>query len=449
MRRFQPVPGATLNEPRGRRKPRQDARERNFAVPLRLVQEPMPTALRSPASRLAIAASLAVCAALVPATAATAKPPWVVKGAGFGHGIGMSQWGAFGSAKKGLAHNEILAQYYRGTTLGKAANQTVRVLLAPYRPKVAFRGASSACGVSLNRAATYVAKRKGRKVILRSKGGRKIANCGRLLTTGGGWAKLLGRGAYRGALQIRPARVPGRLNAINAVGLEDYVRGVISKESPSSWPIEALKAQAVAARSYAIASPVRGAGFDHYADTRSQVYGGIRAETARTNQAVAATALQVVMHKGRVAQTFFFSTSGGHTENNEFSFLGGTPEPYLRGVPDPHEAAAGSPYHRWKRKFSRRGIQAELGGLVKGRLKRIVVVKRGVSPRVVKAKLIGTRGVTKASGPRLRARLGLPDTWATFKSPAQIKRQRARRAAARSIDYSLFSRDEPAPPSAS
>ncbi len=401
----------------------------------------MPTALQPPFRRLAIASLLALCAALALAPPAAAKPSWVVKGAGFGHGIGMSQYGALGSAKNGLTHDRILAQYYAGTALSQTSERVVRVLLAPYRPVVKFRGASAACGISLNPAAAYVAKRKGRKVLLRTKKGRRIANCGGLLSaTGAGAVTLAGRGAYRGALEIRPAKVPKRLNAINAVGLEDYVRGVIAKESPSSWPLEALKAQAVAARSYAISTPVRGAGFDHYADTRSQVYGGIGAETARTNQAVAATALQVVTYKGAVAQTFFFSTSGGHTENNEFSFLGGTPEPYLRGVPDPHEASAGSPYHRWKRKFSQRGIQAELGGMVRGKLKRIAVVKRGASPRIVKAKLIGTRGVTKTTGPRLRARLGLPDTWATFLSPAQVRKKRAARAAMRGRDFSLFSR---------
>ncbi|MDP9187771.1 MAG: hypothetical protein M3O25_00800, partial [Actinomycetota bacterium] len=81
----------------------------------------------------------------------------------------------------------------------------------------------------------------------------------------------------------------------------------------------------------------------------------------------------------------------------------------------PNEASAGSTYHRWKRKFSQRSMQAELGSLVKGRLKKIKIVKRGVSPRIVKAKIISSGGVTKTNGPELRARLGLPDTWAKFK----------------------------------
>jgi stage II sporulation protein D len=120
------------------------------------------------------------------------------------------------------------------------------------------------------------------------------------------------------------------------------------------------------------------------------------------------------MYGGKVAQTFFMSTSGGHTENNENSFLGGTPSPYLRGVPDPNEAAGGSPYGKWTRRFTQARIQAELGGLVKGRLKRIVVVKRGVSPRIIRARVVGSGGSSTASGPTLRARLGLPDTWAYF-----------------------------------
>ncbi|MGZ5323762.1 MAG: SpoIID/LytB domain-containing protein [Solirubrobacterales bacterium] len=363
------------------------------------------------------AACLAACAlalALAAAPAGAAKR-WVVKGAGFGHGIGMSQYGAYGSAKQGMDYKPILMQYYSGTTIGSAAPEAIRVLLRPYQPSVRFKGASAACGVGLVEKKAYIAKRKGSKVVLRNKSGARLANCGGLLSaTGGESVVLLGKGAYRGALEVLPASVPGRLNAINAVDIESYLRGVVAEESPSSWPLDALRAQAVAARSYALTTGVGGNGFDAYDDTRSQVYGGIAAETARTDTAVADTAGEVVQYGGKTIEAFFMSTSGGHTENNENSF-GGTPEPYLRGVPDPNEAAAGSPYHRWTRKFSAASMQAELGDLVPGRLKRIVVARTGVSPRIVTAKLVGTRGTGKVSGPTLRARLGLPDTWATFK----------------------------------
>jgi stage II sporulation protein D len=367
--------------------------------------------------RLALLAAGAAISLLAMPGAAAAKK-WVVKGAGFGHGTGMSQWGANGFAKRGVGYAAILAHYYTGTTLGTSPSQTVRVLLRPSLPSVRFRGAGSACGVGLKPGKTYVAKRKGSGVVLRTKKGLRVAKCsGPLSAAGAPTVELRGKGRYRGVLEVRPSSVPGKLNAINAVEIEDYLKGVVAKESPASWPIEALRAQSVAARSFAIATPVRGNGFDQYDDTRSQVYGGVSAEHPRTNQAVDATRSQVVLYNGKVAQTFFFSTSGGHTENNELSSLGfgGTPIPYLRGVPDPYEAEAGSPYHRWKRKFSLRRMNSLLGGLVRGKLRNIVVTQRGASPRIVRANLIGSRGTSSVTGPKLRHKLGLPDTWANFK----------------------------------
>lgn len=363
-----------------------------------------------------VAAAVASLAMLAPSVASAKK--WVVKGAGFGHGTGMSQYGAKGFAARGTPYSSILGHYYTGTTLGTAPSQTVRVLLRPYLPSARFRGAGSACGVGLKPGKTYVAKRKGAGVVLRTKKGIRVAKCSGLLSaTGAPTVELIGKGAYRGALEVRPSSVPGRLNAINAVEIEDYLKGVVPKESPASWPIEALKAQAVAARSYAIATPVKGNGFDQYDDTRSQLYAGVSAEAARTNQAVDATRSQVVLYNGKVAQTFFFSTSGGHTENNEHSSLGfgGTPIPYLRGVPDPYEAEAGAPYYRWRRKFSLGRMNSLLGSLVRGKLKKVIVTQRGASPRIVRANLIGSRGTTTVTGPQLRDQLGLPDTWATFK----------------------------------
>jgi stage II sporulation protein D len=193
---------------------------------------------------------------------------------------------------------------------------------------------------------------------------------------------------------------------------------VVSKESPSSWPIEALKAQAVAARSYVLSTAALGSTFDVFDDTRSQAYGGVGAETAKTDSAVSATHLRVVLYRGKVAQTFFFSTSGGHTENNEFSSLGfgQPPIPYLRGVEDPFEAEAGSSYEHWKRKFSIARISSALRGLgLRGKLRSIVVTQRGTSPRIVHANLMGSGGTTTVTGPQLRDALGLPDTWAFFK----------------------------------
>jgi stage II sporulation protein D len=384
--------------------------------------------IHRPMRRPLAAASCTVLVLLALGAGRAEAAKWVVSGAGYGHGTGLSQYGAYGFAKQGATHPEILAHYYTGTTLGTTADTTVRVLLQAGRT-IRFNGATDACGAKLVESRTYSAKRKGTGILLLKKTGKRIASCGALLSaTGGSDVNLVGKGRYHGVLEVRPAGIRGGLNAINAVALEDYVRGVIARESPASWPPEALRAQAIVARSYALSTSKHGAGFDHYDDTRSQAYGGVAAETVKTNQAVADTVLKVVLYNGKVAQTYFFSTSGGATENNEFSSLGfgGTPIPYLRGVPDPYDDA--SPYHRWTRKFSQRAIQSRLHDLVRGKVKNIVVTQTGYSPRIVQATLVGSGGSRNVSGPTLQANLGLPNTWATFRKVRKkplIRRLRA------------------------
>ncbi len=203
------------------------------------------------------------------------------------------------------------------------------------------------------------------------------------------------------------------------VALERYVRGVVSAEVPSSWPMAALEAQAIASRTYALTDHAGGSRFDVYSDTRSQVYAGVAAETARTNAAVAATAGQVVTYAGKPAITYFFASSGGMTENVEDSFLGSQPEPWLRGVPDAYENKSS----RWKLSMSFGSAAQRLKGLTKGSFKGIEVLKRGASPRILAAAVLGSRGTTPVSGPELAARLGLSSTWAYFsvKSGARVK----------------------------
>jgi SpoIID/LytB domain protein len=205
------------------------------------------------------------------------------------------------------------------------------------------------------------------------------------------------------------------------VPLERYVRGVVSAEMPSSWPEAALEAQAIASRTYALTSDAGGSRFDVYSDTRSQMYLGTAAETASTNAAIAATAGQIVEYEGKPAVTYYFASSGGMTEDNENSFLGSTPEPWLRGVPDSYETASS----KWKVSMSFASARSHLSGLVKGTFRGIEVLKRGVSPRIVAAEVLGTRGNTQVSGPELEARLGLDSAWAYFsvKSGARVTRE--------------------------
>lgn len=355
--------------------------------------------------------TLVLCLACAPA--AEASVSWVVKGRGFGHGVGMSQYGAYGFAKHGKGHSFILRHYYRGTTLGKlAAPRVVRVLLDISGGDVRFSGATTACGMRTAPDRVYAAHRVGGSVRLRGAGGRAIASCGRGLRAAGNGTIGIGGTTYRGALEVVPTGSDaGSLNAINAVALDQYVKGVIPNESPASWPMAALRAQAIAARAYALTGLVDGNGFDLYEDTRSQVYDGVASETARTNRAADETRGLVVRYGGEIAQTFFSACSGGHTESVQNVFFGPS-VPYLVGVPDPYDHYC--PLHTWTLRLSGAEISSKLDGYLLGKLKRIVVTRRGVSPRIVSARLHGTGGVTSIRGDQLAAALGGYDRWMHF-----------------------------------
>ena len=128
-----------------------------------------------------------------------------------------------------------------------------------------------------------------------------------------------------------------------------------------------------------------------------------------------ATSGQVVTYGGQPVTTYFFSTSGGETEDVENSFVGSQPKPWLKSVDDPFDSV--SPKHRWgPYRFTATQVQRKLHRYLQGRFKRIKVLQRGVSPRVVRAQVVGTGGVTNVTGPQLRSAFGLFDTWAFFTS---------------------------------
>jgi len=367
----------------------------------------------------ALAAALLSLAAtalpsLAAAPAARASVSWVVHGRGFGHGVGMSAYGAYGYARHGKSYPFILAHYYSGTTIGALPGpRVVRVLLDISPGDVGFSGATSACGQALDPKRDYEAHRVARSVVLRSSGGRQLASCGRRLRAAGdGTISIAGLGAYRGALETVPTESQaGSLNVVNALAVDQYVKGVVPNESPPSWPMAELRAQAIASRSFALTGGVGGNGFDLYADTRSQVYKGLESEYARSNEAAESTRGQVVEYQGKVAETLFSACSGGHTESVQNVF-GGSPVPYLVGVPDPYDYYC--PLHTWTLRFTGPQISARLGGELDGRLEKVVVTKHGVTPRIIEAKLFGTGGVTTVSGEQLEVALGGYDTWMTF-----------------------------------
>jgi stage II sporulation protein D len=349
-------------------------------------------------------------------TAHAAKSTFTIKGAGFGHGVGMSQYGAMGYAEHGASARDILAHYYTGTSLGTTdAAKTVRVQLTDKTGSAKISGARQAGERSLDPSVEYTIRRHGLSELELSAHGKKVATFSAPLQVAGeGGITQLGGKGYRGTLQFAPGLFGG-VSVVNAVSLEDYLQGVVPAESPSSWPAAALQAQAIAARTYAITTARGGEDFDQYADTRSQVYGGVAVETPATNQAVAATRGQVVTYQGQPVTTYFFSTSGGKTENVENTTLGNEPKPWLKSVDDPYDDV--SPRHRWAPvTMTLPQAGKKLRGLYRGGFRGIKVLQRGASPRIMRAQVRGTRGSTEVNGATLRAKLGLFDTWAYFRT---------------------------------
>jgi SpoIID/LytB domain protein len=211
---------------------------------------------------------------------------------------------------------------------------------------------------------------------------------------------------YRGSIVLR--KPGGRLAIVNVLGLQAYLFGVVPWEMPADWHPEALKAQAVAARSYGLANTTSGSYFDVYDDTRDQVYGGIEAEHPRTNAAVRATANKVRTYDGQLATTYFYSSSGGRTAANE-DVWGSAPVPYLRSVRDRWDKI--SPHHRWgPTRYSRANLDAALGGYVAGRL-RDIVVDVNPSLRADSIQIYGSTGTTSMPGWLVRETLGLKSSW--------------------------------------
>ena len=346
-----------------------------------------------------------------PAPAQTSAAVFSVSGRGWGHGVGMSQWGAQGFAQRGSGYASILAHYYRGTQLGRAPVARLRVLLTD--GKKVLRVSSDlplrvrdGGGEQHELDAGSYALGPGLRVRLPGEP-KPVALPGPLLfsPTAGGVLRLDTK-PYRGQLELAVER--GKLRAINHVGLEAYLYGVVPDEMPHTWHAEALKAQAVVARSYALAVRRTGGTFDLYDDVRSQVYNGISAEEPQSTAAVAATAGEVLLFGGAVARTFFFSTSGGRTANVA-DVWGSTPVPYLVAVDDPYDSA--SPHHRW-------GPVA----VPAARLRRALAVAGDVldvrttlnaSRRVARVTGVGPLGEATVTGADLRTRLGLRSTWFT------------------------------------
>ncbi len=212
--------------------------------------------------------------------------------------------------------------------------------------------------------------------------------------------------AYRGVVELR--RTEGGLTVINELDLESYLYGVLKMEINPAWPAEAVKAQAVAARTLAVASLGRFAreGYDVRDTTDSQVYGGVTFEDPRATAAVDATRGVLLLYGGQPILAVYHADSGGRTEASENVW--GRAYPYLRSVDDPY--VAGSPYERWTLSLPLARLEEAVraGGLPVRGLRSVEVAEASESGRALRVRLSGDEGTWELSGHRMRLLLG-PD----------------------------------------
>jgi len=352
---------------------------------------------------LPLAALAAVLALAPPAGAGT---QFVITGRGWGHGVGMSQWGAYGLARQGKTYQAILKHYYQETALDTSTG-TIPVLLVDQRSSARL-GSSAPFTVG---GKTHAA---GSPLVTRTSTGKiKVEGFTEAFTSpvtfkAGSAPLTLDGAAYRGRFVV--AAVTGGIRVVNRVGLENYVAGVVTRESPSWWgdvgAQAALEAQAVAARSYARSGPGHCGGY-YCPDTRDQVYGGVAGETQNGRDAVATTSRKVIVHNGSVARAFFYSSSGGVTASSADVWGGFVP--YLRSVSDPADLNPDNPNRFWRllRSPSTLRSQLDLAGTPND-----VVVARDGSDRVASMTFSrpGWSQVVAYGDDELRARLGVKST---------------------------------------
>jgi stage II sporulation protein D len=353
----------------------------------------------------------------------------VFSGHGWGHGVGLSQYGAYGYAKHGYTYDQMIAHYYPGTDMESDASKTIRVLLATGASSLTISSAApfsvtDSTGESYELPDLKLKLTPSLKVDLGDGNGATALSGPLLFKTTTTTSPLVygGRG-YRG--KFRVSVVGSKLRLVNNVDLERYLYGVVPCESPHDWPAEALKAQAVVARTYALGSVRSDSYFDVYPDTRSQVYAGISGEWPESTQAVKDTAGEVVYYDGTIARTFFFSTSGGRTSAIHDAWPKAKPMPYLVSVNDPYDTA--SPYHSWGPvAFSSKKLAALLHV---SRQISDLKVKRNHSRRVATVTITTGTGATTSqiTGDSVKLALGLRSSWFT---PTVLSLQYPRRAVA-------------------
>ena len=409
--------------------------------------------------------SLLVAALVVIAASPVLSAPKMVRieGRGWGHGIGMSQYGAFGYAQQGWGGERILRHYYTGAkVVNKSVGRKVRVGMLQGRSSITIRPQVKARGGGLvvlkveGSSDRIVEAQPGQTLRLEAsstggtrifKNGRRIRRDGRSVF-GSGKRPVFARYASFGTQVATEGKsysvgygriefvsysssgcsVGKCLSEVVVLSMQKYLYGL--GEVPASWPQQSLRAQAMAGRTYAysklLASANRGVPcfcglYDSVAD---QVFVG---EAKRTGsgtywknwkKAVDSTSKQVILDGGDPIVALYSSSSGGYTESNHIVW-GSAQEPYLRGVKDPYDRAGGAnPNFRWSVKMTWASLRTRLSNSFGsfGKLRKLVIVRTGVSGRVAVdgLKIVGSERTLRVSGWATRSALGLKDTWFRF-----------------------------------
>jgi stage II sporulation protein D len=377
-----------------------------------------------------------------PASADTAVSPrsggFAISGAGWGHGWGMSQYGAHGAARKGLGWKQILAFYYPGTRLTQQpSGYLIRVWITAdndgdlrVRPSAGLTvGDSSGRRFVLptgSKYRTWRVQRSGAGYALSylNPAGTWINQRTNLSTTTWTFADtakiikvVMPSGSvreYRGSVALIKWGSTGR--TVNRIAMETYLKSVVPAEMPTSWPANAVRSQAVAARSYAtkLKEWARYSSYDLCDTTACQVYRGYAVtyrgartvhETANGNAAVAATARVIVTYKGVTALTQYASSNGGHSAQGDY--------PYLTPRPDPYDGVIKS--QSWSRSISATSIARTWPSV--GTVRQVQVTARDGAGRwggrVKSIKIIGTERTVQISGSSFQRAFGLRSTFFT------------------------------------
>lgn len=370
-------------------------------------------------------------ASIAPAQADDAVAPknqkLTIEGAGWGHGRGMSQYGAYGAASKGLTFQEILDFYYPGTKLESlSAGNKIKVLITAdkdkvlhFRPEKGLRVSdSSGKKVTLPTGAKYTKWRitrsgKNRVLWYLNQAGKYVKYSNKLIPTRQWYVSNPASQTVRVALPAGTVRYRGQMMllfdgdgaiTVNKVSMEDYLRSVVPAEMPASWHVEAVKAQAVAARSYAAQyrdRPKNNAGYDICDTTACQVYKGTGHEAKQSDAAVKATADQILTHGGKPAWTEFSSSNGGWTVAGDFA--------YLKARKDPYDSVKKD--QTWTKTITSAEVEKAYPQI--GTLKSIQVVDRdgngAFGGRVATLKVKGSKTTLTVTGAAFKSKFGLKE----------------------------------------